>query len=114
MHEVSIASEIIEIVRQNLPDGFDNKVKSVKLDLGEFTNIVPEALKFGFEVLTEGTELDGAQLIMNILPLKIECQICENVSLTEPGYFFCVKCGTDKVNIISGKEMKVVEIEIYD
>ena len=84
------------------------------MNLGEFTNIIPEALKFGFEILCKDTALEGADLVINLLPLKIECSKCGNISITEPGFFYCEKCGSNEVKIISGNEMKVVEIEIYD
>ena len=114
MHEVSIANDIINIVRQNLTDPGIVRVKSVKLDLGEFSNIQPDSLRFGFQVLSAGTNLEGAQLDINLIPLTIKCSSCGNVSSTESGFFYCSLCGSNDVNVLSGKELKIVEIEIYD
>lgn len=114
MHEVSIANEIINIVGNYLPKDNNNRVKSVKLEIGKFSNILPEALKFGFEVLTSKTELEGAELDIILVPLRIECLNCRKTSTTEPEFLYCLDCGSNEVKIVSGNEMKVVDIEIYD
>ncbi|MBI5325272.1 MAG: hydrogenase maturation nickel metallochaperone HypA [Ignavibacteriae bacterium] len=114
MHEVSIAQEIIDIVNEYLPSENGNTVKTVKVDIGEFSNILPEALSFGFEVLTCNSELKGVELIINKIPLMIGCKNCGKRTQLEEPFFFCSKCESADVEILSGIEMKVTEIEFND
>ena len=114
MHEVSIAQEIIEIVRDYIPGDNGIKVKSVKVALGEFSNILPDALSFGFEVLTDNTELKGTELIINKIPLTVSCMQCKEISTLDEPFFFCKKCESPNVEILTGTEMNVTEIELYD
>ena len=114
MHEVAIAQEIIEIVKGYLPKTNNVSVKSIKVDLGDFSNIMPDALKFGFEVLIQDSELKGALLELNHIPLKIRCNSCGTESELEEPFFYCPKCSSGSVVIITGTEMRVVEIELND
>ena len=114
MHEVSIAQEIIEIVKGYLPTNNRISVKSVKVEIGEFSNILPEALSFGFEVMTENSELKGAELIISKIPLTVKCRDCESISTLDEPFFFCKACESVNVEIITGTEMKVIEIELND
>lgn len=114
MHEVSIASEIIEIVNTYLKNGDKQKVKFVKIELGEFSNIFPDALKFGYNVLINETPLKNSELFIDIIPMKIRCIDCESESLLDDPLFFCPKCESANVKILSGTEMKITEIELFD
>ena len=114
MHEVSIAQEIIDIVRNYLPDDKDTSVKSVKVAIGEFSSIHAESLKFGYKVLTKDTNLQNSFLNIENIPLTVKCHECGAESILGEPLFFCPDCSGSKVEIISGTEMKVVEIEIYD
>jgi hydrogenase nickel incorporation protein HypA/HybF len=62
MHELSIAQNIVEIVKQHLPPGQIQSVKSVKMKVGHQAGIVPESLEFCFEAVAEGTVIQGATL----------------------------------------------------
>jgi len=44
-------------------------LKSVLVHVGQLSAIVPESLSFCFEVMTSGTELEGAKLNMEVIPL---------------------------------------------
>ncbi|OGU12098.1 MAG: hydrogenase maturation nickel metallochaperone HypA [Ignavibacteria bacterium GWB2_35_12] len=114
MHEVSIAQEIIEIVKSYLPKNNHVSVKSVKVEVGEFSNILPEALSFGFEVRTENSELKGAELIISKIPLTVKCKDCGYISTLEEPFFFCNSCESANVEILTGTELNVIEIELND
>ncbi len=59
VHELAITTAIVEAIRERLPDA---RVVRVKLQIGKLAAIDPEALKFSFDVCTDGTLLSGAQL----------------------------------------------------
>ncbi len=114
MHEISIAEEIIEIVSGYLPQAKNISVKSVMINLGKFSNIMPEALKFGFEVLINDTKLNGATLNINKIPLTIRCNNCGTESELDEPFFYCPNCESGSVEILTGMEMNVIEIELND
>ncbi|MEJ2535753.1 MAG: hydrogenase maturation nickel metallochaperone HypA [Calditrichia bacterium] len=114
MHELSIAQNIIEIVNDNLNDHQKNIVKSVRVKVGKLTNILPDSLVFSFEALVKDTDLDGAVLEIEHLPIKIKCAECGAVSTSDDFLFSCEKCGGNQIKILSGNEFLVSEIELND
>jgi hydrogenase nickel incorporation protein HypA/HybF len=76
MHELSIAQEIVETVRRYLPPGEARPVKSVKLEVGDLERITSDSLRFCFEVTSQGTSAEGAEL-------KIEQVSGEGVRVVE-------------------------------
>jgi hydrogenase nickel incorporation protein HypA/HybF len=114
MHELSIAQNIIEIVYDNLNEHQKTSVKSVRVKIGKLNNILPDSLVFGFEALTQNTDLDGAVLEIEHLPIKIKCTDCGAVSTCDNFLFSCENCGGNQIKILSGDELLVSEIELND
>jgi hydrogenase nickel incorporation protein HypA/HybF len=114
MHELSVAQEIVSIVNQYVPDPKPNSVKSVKVKIGKLSNILTDSLTFCFEAITSDTPLNGAKLEVIETPVKIICNSCNKESEIEPPVFACPVCGNNQIKIISGTELRVDEIELFD
>ncbi len=68
MHELSIAAALLETIdEEQRVHGFD-RVLRVRLRIGRYSNVVPEALRFGFEALAAGTVAEGAVLDFEEVP----------------------------------------------
>lgn len=113
MHEMGIALEIIDITRASIPpDMPDAVVARVNLKVGKLSAIVPESLRFCFEVAARETPLAGADLHIEEVPVTARCEDCTREwVITEP-VFSCAACGSGKVKLLSGKELDIVSIEI--
>ena len=114
MHELSVAQEILGIVHQYVPDLKPNTVKSVKVSIGKLSNVLKDSLTFCFEAITSDTPLKGTMLEIIELPVKIQCASCNEVSEIDEPVFACPSCGDNQIKIISGTELKVDEIELFD
>jgi len=66
----------MEILREEMEKHDAKVLKSVHLQIGQLSAIVPEALSFCFQVMVEGTEMEGAKLVMDIIPLRGRCPEC--------------------------------------
>jgi hydrogenase nickel incorporation protein HypA/HybF len=113
MHELSIAGNILEIVREHLPEG-RAEVASVKVRIGEMSGVVPDSLAFCFEALTAGTPLQGARLQIQEIPLSGRCRACGYAGRLADGALTCSACGSGDLELIAGRELEVVEIELND
>jgi hydrogenase nickel insertion protein HypA len=60
VHEMSIAQSLFEIIREEMAKHDARVLKSIQLHIGQLSAIVPDSLSFCFEVMTSGTELEGA------------------------------------------------------
>ncbi|MFH1051632.1 MAG: hydrogenase maturation nickel metallochaperone HypA [bacterium] len=114
MHELSVAANIIEIARQYLPENIIDCNIILKIQAGAFRNIMPELLLFSYKVLTEKTELEGSVLEIENIPLTVLCNGCGRISEIEPAFFFCPFCSSNEVEINTGNELQVKEIEIIE
>ena len=76
--------------------------------------VVPEAMEFAWEAAGRGTLLEGASLVLKDIPLIVRCRNCQKTF--QPDEFFdpCPDCGDVNPEIISGKELRVVAIEVKD
>ncbi|MCX7880009.1 MAG: hydrogenase maturation nickel metallochaperone HypA [Ignavibacteria bacterium] len=110
MHELVFAQEIINIAKSFVPNSDGTIVKSIKLEVGEFSNIVPESLEMCFEILVQGTQFEGAKLDFDLKPLKFKCIDCAEISQPDYPFFVCPNCSSSNVEILSGLDSKVVEI----
>jgi hydrogenase nickel incorporation protein HypA/HybF len=114
MHELSVAREILGIVHQYIPNPKPDTVKSVKVSVGRLSNVLKDSLTFCFEAITSDTPLKGTMLEIIELPVKIQCSSCNEISEIDEPVFACPNCGDNQIIVISGTELKVDEIELYD
>ncbi len=114
MHEMSVAQNILTIVQQHLPERQMHQASSIRLRIGDAAGIVPESLEFCFKAITSDSPLRSTSLIIERVPLQLHCNLCNTNSTPDSGYFFCQTCGATDVNILSGTELQVVEIEVND
>jgi hydrogenase nickel incorporation protein HypA/HybF len=112
MHEMSIARNLVEILREELEKAGAGNLRTVRLEIGRLSAIVPDALSFGFQVMTTGTELEGAELIMDIIPLCCICRECGGRFEVEDYRFLCPLCGGEQIDTLSGRELSVKEITV--
>jgi hydrogenase nickel incorporation protein HypA/HybF len=114
MHEMSVAQNIVDIVQEHMPDGTETGVRIVRLRIGKMAGIVTDSLEFCFEVITQGTPLQNAQLEIHTEPLVIRCNTCTRTSEIDEPIFLCPECGSAEVKVESGMELHISEIELYD
>ena len=111
MHEVSIAQGLLKILHDETNKHGVSRVTRVHVRIGELSTIVPDALTFAFEVVSEGTVAQGAELKIEVVPAKGRCNKCNIEFDVEATMFLCPQCGGVAAEIISGKELDVAEIE---
>ncbi len=112
MHEMSIAQSLVEIIRDEMIKNHAKTLRSVRLQVGEMSAIVPQSLSFCFEVITAGTEMEGARLLMEVIPVEGACRGCGERFRIKEFEFLCPSCGSTAVAAISGQELTIVEIEV--
>lgn len=112
MHEMSIAQSLMEILREEMGKHDARVLKSVHLKIGQLSAIVPEALSFCFQVMAEGTEMEGAKLVMDLIPLRGSCPECRKEFEIADYHFSCPDCGSSRIETIAGQDLAVVDMEV--
>ena len=105
MHELSIASQILDSVLAVAAEHKVKRVDEVSLSLGALRMVVPEALQMAWQAVTEGTVAAGAALKVTETPVKGRCRACGH-AFAPPAYSFaCPACGKADVKIEAGNEI---------
>jgi len=114
MHELSIAQNIVDIVREHLPPEDRHLVRTVKLKIGDMAGVVPESLEFCFTAITASTPFAGAKLEIKRIPLRARCSSCRTEFDVQEFAFACPCCGAANVDIIAGRELQVTSIDVLE
>ncbi len=112
MHEMSIAQSLVALLQEEMEKAGARTLRSVRLEIGQMSAIVPDALSFGFQVVTADTDLEGAELIMDVVPLRGSCRECGGSFDIEDYAFECPLCGGREIDTLSGQELAVKEITV--
>lgn len=112
MHELSIAENILKIVESNINSYNFKKVKAINLKVGKLTAVVSSSLVFAFEVLSSGGVFEGAKINIKEIPIEIICRDCKQKGEIENYHFVCPSCESENIEIISGRELLVEDVEI--
>jgi hydrogenase nickel incorporation protein HypA/HybF len=112
MHEMSIAQSLVDILNEEMVKNRAKVLRSVKLNIGQLSAIVPESLSFCFEIIVSGTAMEGAELVMEMIPLKGVCLDCEKAFEIEDYAFSCPHCSSANIKTIAGQDLSIVEMEV--
>jgi len=115
MHEMGIALQIIEIASASIPQSNDPiQVEKVNLKVGKLAAVVPDSLRFCFEIAAKDSPLAGAALHIDEVPIVARCKACNAQWTIEEPVFQCRQCKSGDLDIISGRELNIESIEIAD
>jgi hydrogenase nickel incorporation protein HypA/HybF len=111
MHELSIAEAVVAIAARHAGE---RRVVRVEVRLGHLRQVVPQALEFAFGLVAEGTPVEGAELVMEIVPAAGTCRACGTQSEL-PGFpLLCAACGSADLELTQGQELLVDALELDD
>jgi hydrogenase nickel incorporation protein HypA/HybF len=111
MHELSIADAVFEVASRHA-DG--RRVTRVELRVGHLRQVVPEALEFAWHLVTQGTQLDGAELTIEEVPAMVRCRSCGAETQLAGFPAHCAPCGGLDVDVTGGEELLVDALEVEE
>lgn len=115
MHELSIAMSIVEMAKEESDQRGGARVNAVYLRLGALSGVVRAALLSSYELACEGTGLEGSRLVIEEVPVVVNCPNClAPRTLDSVQWFVCPECKTPVSDVIQGRELQVVALEIQE
>ena len=112
MHELGVTQSILDTVLQQAKEYNVKRISAINLKVGVWTSIVPDCVQFYFEMLSEDTIAEGAELKVEEIPLTGRCEDCGEIFEIEEFLFVCPHCSGKKVNIEAGRELFIDSIEV--
>ena len=108
MHELGITQDVIDIVSRRAGAA---KVNRVVLEIGKLSAVLPDAVRFCFDLCAEGTVVEGAELEIIETPGLACCHICGSDVVLERPIGRC-QCGSTDLEWCGGDELRIREMEV--
>lgn len=112
MHELPITEGILKIATEAAGG---RRITTIHLVVGELSSIVDDSVQFYFDMLSEGTPAEGAALDFQRLPATVLCWECgKSFEARAPLPSECPQCGSVRLQVTGGRELRVDSIEVSD
>lgn len=90
------------------------KLRRIFLDIGRGSTIEPILLRDAFEILADGGPYEGVELVVNDIPIAGRCRSCSKAFEYKEMALGCPACGSTDIELESGLELDIRELEIDD
>ena len=90
------------------------RVITIRLVIGEMTEIISDAMEFAFEALCPNTICEGARLTIQRTPTRSRCCVCNAEFVHDRYRWACPECDSLATELLSGREMYIDSIEIEE
>ncbi len=108
MHELGITRSVVAICCEHAKGA---TVRRVALEIGQLSAVLPESVRFCFDICAKGTPLEGALLEIIEVPGGAVCRDCGSAVPLRELYGRC-GCGSANLRLVSGEELKIKEMEV--
>ncbi len=115
MHELSIALRAVETIVEDLAD-HSGSVLSVQIRVGALSGVVPDSLRFAWDVACADTRLSGSVLEIEEVPVRIWCEACQcEHTLPDADFVFrCPRCAASVTEVMAGRELEILSVEMTE
>lgn len=110
MHELPITQNILEIALRHAGDA--TRITRINLVIGDLSSVIGESVQFYWDMLSEGTVAEGADLHFDRIKARFHCSDCEAEFEPDGRKFDCPDCDGVRVELIAGSEFRIESIEV--
>lgn len=114
MHELPVTQSIINICSEEAEKNNAKKVSKINLKIGDLSGLVPDCIQYYFDIISENTIVQGAELVIEKVSVKMLCNKCGYQGAMNLETFDCPKCKSKDVKIVGGKEFYIDTMEVDD
>ncbi len=111
MHELGICDALLKLVGNIARDEQLEGVKSVTIEVGSLSGVVPAYLKDCWVAVSDGTAYEKTELFVESVPGEAQCLDCGERFTADLNRLICPKCNGTKLTPLSGRELTLKEIE---
>jgi hydrogenase nickel incorporation protein HypA/HybF len=108
VHEMAITQSVVHAVYERMGDA---PVRRICLEIGTLSGVVADSVRFCFDLVTEGTSLEGAALEIVQPSGKARCRDC-GVEFAMDDLLMLCACGSANRELLAGEELRIREVEV--
>lgn len=112
MHELSIAQEILYVVKSNPNVTKANDISKIHITLGVLSGVEKDALVYSFATMNKPPPFSNTRLVVSENTVVIFCESCQkHTEIHDCFTLKCEYCGALTSQIVKGKELTIDSIE---
>jgi hydrogenase nickel incorporation protein HypA/HybF len=108
MHELAIMESLVSAAQEGAAGA---QVRAIRLEVGVLSGVVPDALRFCFDVCTRGTCLEQARLEIAEIAGRGRCDRC-GLELAIDSLAALCPCGAAGLQVLTGQELLLKHLEL--
>ena len=112
MHELTATQNILSIALNEAAKVGAAWITKISVKVGEWSTFEPDCIRFYFGILARGTPAEGAELVIEAVPVTYACEGCGLEYTPVEGRFHCPRCSGGRGRVASGREIYVESIEV--
>ena len=109
---MGLTTEILRAVLDTSARSHATRINTVRVTVGELTEIVPDALQFAWEALSPGTLAEGSVLNVNETGGRSLCLQCGTEFAHGRFDRVCTSCGSFATKVLVGDELAIDNIDV--
>jgi hydrogenase nickel incorporation protein HypA/HybF len=114
MHELSITQTLLEQALFQAERAGAGEIVGIHLTIGDFSSFSPDSIRFYWEQISKGTLAEGANLTFQNEKGVLHCPECDLTIPSKVLRAFCPRCGGSSLEVMSGQDAFLTEIDIND
>jgi hydrogenase nickel insertion protein HypA len=112
LHEYSVVQALLEQIEGIAEENGAKNVTKIVTKIGVMSGIEAHLLEVAFNTFKERTICDGAEFVMHIQPITIECRSCGEIGELEKIHYCCQKCESTDIKVTDGEDMFLMSVEM--
>lgn len=113
MHELGLCDAILKMVDGIVKEEGLGGVSCITVEVGSLSGVMPHFLSDCWLAVTDGTDYDGVELVVESVPGTAKCLDCMTEFTADLSRLVCPECGGEKLTPLTGRDMTIKEIEAY-
>jgi hydrogenase nickel incorporation protein HypA/HybF len=112
MHELAVTESILKIAVEYANRAEAKRVTDLYVTIGQLASFVDDSVQFYWDIISQGTLCEGAQLHFERIPARLVCQDCGTTYTLGDQLTLCPQCQSSRVRVVSGEEFRLESIEV--
>jgi hydrogenase nickel incorporation protein HypA/HybF len=112
MHELSVCQALIGQVERVARESDARRVLNIHVAVGPLSGVEARLLEHAYPLAAVGTVAEGAELIVETVPVVVRCRTCHAETEAAPNRLVCGSCRDWQVEVIAGEDMMLLRVEV--
>ncbi len=112
MHELAVCQGLLRQVETIACEHGAERVTRIVVRIGPLSGVEPDLLAGAFPLAAAGTRAATAELVIERLPVRVQCNTCGAESEATPNRLLCAACGDWHTRLVGGDEILLASVEL--